>query len=1177
MVGTMANNGRIRSAFPVANGSKDLTPDSAPVSTAGSECGQVEFTREDVEALLNERIKYKSKFNYKERCENMMEYIKRLRLCIRWFQELELDYAFEQEKLKNALVLNEKHCTDMEASLKHKEEELNMIIEELRKNFESAQIQLAKEQTEKLAANDSLVKEKEARHAVEKAQSGLTEELGKAQGELQTANQRIQSVNDMYKLLQEYNSSLQLYNSKLQGDLDEAHETIKRGEKERTEIASQDDIMKQKAELVNEVASLKVELQQAKDERDYHLTELKTLQTEANKYNDFKDTITELETTCSSQSNQIQELQDRLVSCDRRLQMSDLTTFEKMNEFEDQKQTIIDLKSRVEEAELKLVEGEKLRKKLHNTILELKGNIRVFCRVRPLLPGENNGDEGKTISYPASLELLGRGIDLMQNAQKHSFTFDKVFLPNTTQEDVFIEISQLVQSALDGYKVCIFAYGQTGSGKTYTMMGKPGNAEEKGLIPRCLEQIFETRQSLRSQGWKYELQVSMLEIYNETIRDLLSTNKEAVRTDNGVSPQKHAIKHDAHGNTHVAELTILDVKSSREVSFLLDHAARNRSVGKTQMNEQSSRSHFVFTLRISGVNESTEQQVQGVCIFAYGQTGSGKTYTMMGKPGNAEEKGLIPRCLEQIFETRQSLRSQGWKYELQVSMLEIYNETIRDLLSTNKEAVRTDNGVSPQKHAIKHDAHGNTHVAELTILDVKSSREVSFLLDHAARNRSVGKTQMNEQSSRSHFVFTLRISGVNESTEQQVQGVLNLIDLAGSERLSKSGSTGDRLKETQAINKSLSSLGDVIFALAKKDDHVPFRNSKLTYLLQPCLGGDSKTLMFVNIAPESSSTGESLCSLRFAARVNACEIGTPRFFFLSGVHNINFSLLLISEPGVCIFAYGQTGSGKTYTMMGKPGNAEEKGLIPRCLEQIFETRQSLRSQGWKYELQVSMLEIYNETIRDLLSTNKEAVRTDNGVSPQKHAIKHDAHGNTHVAELTILDVKSSREVSFLLDHAARNRSVGKTQMNEQSSRSHFVFTLRISGVNESTEQQVQGVLNLIDLAGSERLSKSGSTGDRLKETQAINKSLSSLGDVIFALAKKDDHVPFRNSKLTYLLQPCLGGDSKTLMFVNIAPESSSTGESLCSLRFAARVNACEIGTPRRQTNIVKPLDRLSLG
>uniref|UniRef100_A0A1J3IJ03 Kinesin-like protein n=1 Tax=Noccaea caerulescens TaxID=107243 RepID=A0A1J3IJ03_NOCCA len=737
MVGAMANNGRIRSAFPVANGSKDLTSNSAPASTAGSEYGPAEFTREDVEALLNERIKYKSKFNYKERCENMMDYIKRLRLCIRWFQELELDYAFEQEKLKNALELNEKHCGDMEVSLKNKEEELNLIIEELRKNFESVQIQLVKEQTEKLAANDSLGKEKEARLAVEKLQAALTEELGKTQGELQTANQRIHAVNDMYKLLQEYNSSLQLYNSKLQGDLDEAHETIKRGEKERTGIVenignlkgqfkalqdqlaaskvSQDDIVKQKDELVNEIVGLKVEIQQVKDDRDRHIMEVKNLQAEATKQNDFKDIISELESKRSSQNKEIEELQDQLVASERKLQVADLSTFEKINEFEEQKESIIELKSRLEEAELKLIEGEKLRKKLHNTIQELKGNIRVFCRVRPLLSGENSSEEAKTISYPTSLEALGRGIDLMQNGQKHCFTFDKVFVPSASQEDIFVEISQLVQSALDGYKVC---------------------------------------------------------------------------------------------------------------------------------------------------------------IFAYGQTGSGKTYTMMGRPGNPEEKGLIPRCLEQIFRTRQYLRSQGWKYELQVSMLEIYNETIRDLLSTNKEAVRTDNGVSPQKYAIKHDASGNTHVVELTVVDVRSSREVSFLLDHAARNRSVGKTAMNEQSSRSHFVFTLKISGFNESTEQQVQGVLNLIDLAGSERLSKSGSTGDRLKETQAINKSLSSLGDVIFALAKKEDHVPFRNSKLTYLLQPCLGGDSKTLMFVNITPEPSSTGESLCSLRFAARVNACEIGT---------------------------------------------------------------------------------------------------------------------------------------------------------------------------------------------------------------------------------------------------------------------------------------------------------------
>lgn len=205
----------------------------------------------------------------------------------------------------------------------------------------------------------------------------------------------------------------------------------------------------------------------------------------------------------------------------------------------------------------------------------------------------------------------------------------------------------------------------------------------------------------------------------------------------------------------------------------------------------------------------------------------------------------------------------------------------------------------------------------------------------------------------------------------------------------------------------------------------------------------------------------------------------------------------------------------------------------------------------------------------------DASRPENG--GKQYTIKHDANGHTHVSDLTVVDVQSSSKVSSLLRRAAQSRSVGKTQMNENSSRSHFVFTLRISGVNESTEQQVQGVLNLIDLAGSERLSKSGSTGDRLKETQAINKSLSSLSDVIFALAKKEEHVPFRNSKLTYLLQPCLGGDSKTLMFVNVSPDPSSTGESLCSLRFAARVNACEIGIPRRQTSMRSLDSRLSIG
>ncbi|KAK9666634.1 hypothetical protein RND81_14G199900 [Saponaria officinalis] len=246
--------------------------------------------------------------------------------------------------------------------------------------------------------------------------------------------------------------------------------------------------------------------------------------------------------------------------------------------------------------------------KLHNTILELKGNIRVFCRVRPLLPKE--GSNTKTIAFPTSTEAMGRGVELWQNGQKHPFMFDKVFVSDTAQQDVFVEISQLVQSALDGYKVCIFAYGQTGSGKTFTMMGKPGFSEMKGLIPRSLEQIFATRQSLQSQGWKYELQVLMLEIYNKTIHDLLSTSKSGVTET--TSGKQYTIKHDVNGNTHVSDLTIVDVNSSKEVAYLLDKAAQSRFVGKILMNEQSELEEELLVYFI----EQEMKECFASCLFA---------------------------------------------------------------------------------------------------------------------------------------------------------------------------------------------------------------------------------------------------------------------------------------------------------------------------------------------------------------------------------------------------------------------------------------------------------------------------------------------------------------------------------------------------------------------------------
>lgn len=171
-----------------------------------------------------------------------------------------------------------------------------------------------------------------------------------------------------------------------------------------------------------------------------------------------------------------------------------------------------------------------------------------------------------------------------------------------------------------------------------------------------------------------------------------------------------------------------------------------------------------------------------------------------------------------------------------------YNETINDLLGKGE--------FDKKKHEIKHDKSGRTSVTDVNVIPLTSPTQVRSLLALAQSRRTVASTLMNERSSRSHSVFTLRIVGANGATGETCEGSLNLVDLAGSERLDKSGagSDKDRLRETQSINKSLSALGDVVAALGEKGDgksekHIPYRNSKLTFLLQNSLSGNSKTLV----------------------------------------------------------------------------------------------------------------------------------------------------------------------------------------------------------------------------------------------------------------------------------------------------------------------------------------------
>jgi kinesin family member C1 len=422
------------------------------------------------------------------------------------------------------------------------------------------------------------------------------------------------------------------------------------------------------------------------------------------------------------------------------------------------------------------------RAEMLEEIIGLKGNVRVFARVRPFIEGEQAEDDkqaakdapapsrlavsmakGKqaiperhllfcfpnaTTDSSKSIELIeapAPGVDgTVRAGKKHPFELNRVFNPLSSQADMFKEVEPVVASALDGNKVTVMCYGQTGSGKTFTVLGTT-EGEGRGLVPRSAEMVFDRLKTLEGFGWTSSVSACIVEVYNEELKDLLAPASSSSSS-----------------------------STAAAAPAVAPSAAKN---GK-------------------GIVTRTG--------------GAGSASAGAGASAGAD--------------------------------LEIRHEK------------------------------GETIVNGLTILPVAGAKDVRSLMEVALAARSTAATNSNANSSRSHCVFTLKITMEHKAAGLKRSGILNLVDLAGSERVSKSGAEGQRLLETQNINKSLSILTQVLFAIKSNASHVPYRSSKLTYLLQESLGGSCKTLLIANLSPSMRSENESLCTLRFASSI--AEVGS---------------------------------------------------------------------------------------------------------------------------------------------------------------------------------------------------------------------------------------------------------------------------------------------------------------
>ncbi|KAG7535866.1 FERM N-terminal [Arabidopsis thaliana x Arabidopsis arenosa] len=499
------------------------------------------------------------------------------------------------------------------------------------------------------------------------AKSGNTKSSKETKSELAEMNNQI-----LYKIQKE----LEVRNKELHVAVDNSKRLL-----------SENKILEQSIFNIEKKKKEEVEIHQKRYEQERKVLKLRVSELE-NKLEVLAQDLDSAESTIESKNSDMLLLQNNLKELEELREMKE--DIDRKNE-----QTAAILKmqgAQLAELEILYKEEQVLRKRYYNTIEDMKGKIRVYCRIRPLNEKESSEREKQMLTTVDEFTVEHPWKD----DKRKQHIYDRVFDMRASQDDIFEDTKYLVQSAVDGYNVCIFAYGQTGSGKTFTIYGHESNP---GLTPRATKELFNILKR-DSKRFSFSLKAYMVELYQDTLVDL-----------------------------------------------------------------------------------------------------------------------LLPKSARRL------------------------------------------------KLEIKKDSKGMVFVENVTTIPISTLEELRMIIERGSERRHVSGTNMNEESSRSHLILSVVIESIDLQTQSAARGKLSFVDLAGSERVKKSGSAGCQLKEAQSINKSLSALGDVIGALSSGNQHIPYRNHKLTMLMSDSLGGNAKTLMFVNVSPAESNLDETYNSLLYASRV----------------------------------------------------------------------------------------------------------------------------------------------------------------------------------------------------------------------------------------------------------------------------------------------------------------------